>query len=35
MAKVDAKKKTSVLAFHPFKESVAVASLNCFFIYSL
>jgi serine/threonine-protein phosphatase 2A regulatory subunit B len=33
--KLDAKRKTSAVAFHPFKDSVAVASLNCFFIYSL
>lgn len=35
LSKVDTAKKTSVLAYHPFNHSVAVASLNCFFIYSL
>lgn len=35
MPKIEPKLKTSVLAYHPTNHSVAVASMNCFFIYSL
>ncbi len=35
MAKLDHVRKTTALAFHPKKKMVAVASLNCFFIYSI
>jgi serine/threonine-protein phosphatase 2A regulatory subunit B len=35
VSKLDTRRKTSAVAFHPFRDSVAVASLNCFFIYSL
>jgi hypothetical protein len=33
--KIDYLKKTTALDFHPFKNTVAVASLNCFFLYSM
>jgi len=35
MSKLDSVRKTTALAFHPNKKMMAVASLNCFFIYSL
>lgn len=35
MPKLDNVRKTTAVAFHPKKKMVAVASLNCFFIYSL
>lgn len=31
--KIDIKRKTSVLAYHPNKNQIAVAALNNFFIY--
>ncbi|MCB0369622.1 MAG: hypothetical protein KDD45_09305 [Bdellovibrionales bacterium] len=34
-AKIDYLKKTNALDFHPSKNIVAVASLNCFFTYSM
>lgn len=35
MSKLDSVRKTTALAFHPNKKMMAVASLNCFFIYSV
>jgi serine/threonine-protein phosphatase 2A regulatory subunit B len=35
IAKMDYLKKATALDFHPKKNSVAIASLNCFFIYSM
>jgi hypothetical protein len=35
IAKMDYLKKTTALDFHPFKKTVAIASLNCFFLYSI
>lgn len=35
IGKMDYQRKTLVGDFHPKKNTVAVASLNCFFIYSL
>lgn len=35
ISKMDYQRKTLVGDFHPKKNTVAVASLNCFFIYSL
>jgi len=34
LSRVDYLKKCTALDFHPFKNTVAVASLNCFFVYS-
>lgn len=35
MTKLDSVRKTTALSFHPNKKMMAIASLNCFFIYSL
>jgi hypothetical protein len=35
LGKIDYLKKTNALDFHPFKNTVAVASLNCFFLYGM
>ena len=35
LPKMDYLRKTTVGDFHPRKNTVAIASLNCFFIYSL
>ena len=35
ISKLDNVRKTTALTFHPTKKMAAVASLNCFFIYSL
>jgi serine/threonine-protein phosphatase 2A regulatory subunit B len=35
LGKVDYLKKTTALDYHPLKNSVAVASLNCFFLYNM
>jgi hypothetical protein len=35
LPKLDQIRKTTALSFHPKKKVLAVASLNCFFIYSL
>ena len=35
LGKIDYIKKTTALDFHPFRNTVAVASLNCFFLYSM
>jgi WD40 repeat protein len=35
IGKIEAKKKTSALAFHPSEHCVAVAMLNCFFVYKI
>lgn len=32
---LDSRRKTSVMAYHPTNHSIATASLNCLFIYSL
>ena len=35
MTKLDNVKKTTAVAYHPKKKMLAVASLICFFIYSI
>lgn len=35
LGKIDYMKKTTALDFHPLRNTVAVASLNCFFLYSI
>ena len=35
ITKMDYLKKTTALDFHPKKKTVAIASLNCFFLYSI
>ncbi len=35
MSKIDYVKKTTATDFHPKKNMVAIASLNCFFLYSM
>jgi len=35
ITKLDTHRKTSVVAYHPLKHEIAVASLNCFFVYSV
>ena len=35
MTKLDNVRKTTAVGYHPKKKMVAIASLNCFFIYSL
>jgi len=35
LGKVDYLKKATALDFHPFRNTVAVASLNCFYVYSM
>lgn len=35
MSKLDHIRKTTACVFHPKKKMAAVASLNCFFIYSV
>lgn len=35
LSKMDYERKTIAVDFHPRKNTVAVGSLNCFFIYSM
>jgi len=35
LGKMDYVRKTTVLDFHPTRNTVAVAALNCFFLYGM